>query len=62
MPNPDITAPAEPQQPETHFAPALFRLNNAYPGDGYVYGSSPQGMDDRRAATIPGLKLTTPLP
>ena len=62
IPNRDIVAPAEPENPRTHLAPALFRLSNDYYGDGYVYGSSPQGMDDRKAATIPGLKLVTPLP
>jgi hypothetical protein len=62
VPNLDMTGPAEPENPRTHLAPAIFRLSNQYPGDGYVYGSSPKGMDDLKVAVIPGLKLTTPLP
>ena len=62
VPNRDVVAPTQPENPRTHLAPSVFRLSNQYPGDGYVYGSSPQGMDDRKAALIPGLKLVTPLP
>jgi hypothetical protein len=62
VPNRDMTAPAEPENPRTHLAPAIFRLSYQYPGYGYVYGSSPKAMDDSKAALIPGLKLTTPLP
>lgn len=62
VPNRDIVAPPEQENPRTHLAPAVFRLSGQYYGDGYVYGSSPQGMDDRKAAIIPGLTLVTPLP
>jgi hypothetical protein len=61
VPNPDLNAPPIPENREPHVAPTLFQLKNAYPGDGYVYGSSPQGMDDRKAATIPGVTLSVPL-
>ncbi len=61
MPDLDVTAPPVPEDRRPHVAPMLFELKNAYPGDGYVYGSSPQGMDDRKAATIPGLKLSVPI-
>ena len=60
-PDPDLTAPPVPENRQPHFAPTLFELKNAYRGDGYVYGSSPQGMDDRKAATIPGVMLSVPL-
>jgi hypothetical protein len=62
VPNRDMTAPVEPENPRPHLAPALFRLSNQYPRDGYVYGSSPKGMDDLKVARIPGLTLSTPLP
>jgi hypothetical protein len=62
VPNPDVTAPAEPENPRTHLAPAIFRLSSQYPGYGYVYGSSRKSMDDSKAALVPGLTLTTPLP
>ena len=45
----------------THAEPTLFDLGNKYQGDGYVYGSSPQGMDDRRAAKVPGVEVKVPL-
>jgi hypothetical protein len=61
MPDPDMTAPPVPENRQPHVTPTLFRLKNAYPGDGYVYGSSPQGMDDRKAATIPGVMLSVPI-
>jgi hypothetical protein len=61
VPNPDLTAPPIPENRQPHVAPTLFQLKNAYPGDGYVYGSSPQGMDDRKAATIPGVMLSVPI-
>jgi hypothetical protein len=61
VPNQDLTAPPVPEDRQPHIAPTLFDIKNAYPGDGYVYGSSPQGMDDRKAATIPGIKLSVPL-
>ena len=60
-PNLDVTAPPVPENRQPHVAPTMFQLKNAYPGDGYVYGSSPQGMDDRKAATIPGVMLSVPL-
>ena len=59
VPNRDIVAPTEPEKPRTHLTPAVFRLSDHYSGDGYVYGSSPQGMDE--AAMIPGIKLVMPL-
>jgi hypothetical protein len=61
MPNPDLTAPPVPENRRPHIAPTLFQLKNTYSGDGYVYGSSPQGMDDRKAATIPGVTLSVPI-
>ena len=61
MPDPDLTAPPVPENRQPHVTPTLFQLKNAYPGDGYVYGSSPQGMDDRKAATIPGVMLSVPI-
>ncbi len=61
MPDQDILAPIAPANRDPHVTPTLFRLTNAFPGDGYVYGSSPQGMDDKRALTIPGVKLSAPL-
>lgn len=61
MPNADLSAPPIPEDRRPHVAPTLFQLKNAYPGDGYVYGSSPQGMDDRKAATIPGVILSVPI-
>ncbi|MBN9563161.1 MAG: hypothetical protein J0H14_20925 [Alphaproteobacteria bacterium] len=61
IPNPDLTAPPVPENRQPHVAPTLFQLKNTYSGDGYVYGSSPQGMDDRKAATIPGVTLSVPI-
>jgi hypothetical protein len=61
VPNPDINAPIEPEDRRLHLAPTEFRLTNEYIGQGYPYGSSPQGMDDRHAAVIPGIKLTAPI-
>jgi len=58
---PDLTAPPIPENRRPHIAPTLFQLKNTYSGDGYVYGSSPQGMDDRKAATIPGVTLSVPI-
>lgn len=61
-PNQDLSAPSVPEARGPNVSPTVFHLNNRYAGDGYVYGSSPQGMDDRRAATIPGVKLSMPVP
>jgi hypothetical protein len=62
MPDPDARPPVERDNPHTHIAPTLFELTNHFVGDGYPYGSSPQGMDDRRAARVPVIVVTTPLP
>lgn len=62
-PVPDLakTAPVSPVESRTHAEPTLFDLGNKYQGDGYIYGSSPQGMDDRRAAKVPGVEVKVPL-
>ncbi len=61
VPNPDISPPVEPENRRPHLAPTVFHLTNEYIGQGYPYGSSPQGMDDRHAAVIPGINLTAPI-
>lgn len=61
-PNPDLQAPVPPENRSPHVAPTLFDFKTDYIGDGYVYGSSPQGMDDRRSTATPGVKLTVPVP
>jgi hypothetical protein len=61
LPNAAITAPTSPVESRTHAEPTLFDLSRQYRGDGYVYGSSPQGMDDRRSAHVPGVELKVPL-
>jgi hypothetical protein len=61
LPNEAVTAPTSPVESRTHAEPTLFDLSRQYRGDGYVYGSSPQGMDDRRAAHVPGVEVKVPL-
>src|SRR5689334_14644253 len=55
VPDTTKTAPVSPVESRTHAEPTVFDLGMKYQGDGYVYGSSPQAMDDRRAAKAPGL-------
>jgi hypothetical protein len=61
LPNDAMTAPISPVESRTHAEPTLFDLTREYRGDGYVYGSSPQGRDDRRSAHVPGVELKVPL-
>jgi hypothetical protein len=61
LPNQAVTAPTSPVESRPHGEPTLFDLSRQYRGDGYVYGSSPQGMDDRRSAHVPGVELKVPL-
>jgi hypothetical protein len=56
-----MRAPTSPVESRTHAEPTLFDLGNKYQGDGYVYGSSPQAMDDRRAMKVPGIEVKVPL-
>ncbi len=61
MPDDQVTAPVAPEESRTHVSPTMFDLGTRYQGDGYTYGSSPQAMDDRRSAHVPGLSLKVPL-
>jgi hypothetical protein len=61
VPNESVRAPTSPVESRTHAEPTLFDLGNKYQGDGYVYGSSPQAMDDRRAMKVPGIEVKVPL-
>ncbi len=61
VPNPDMDEPTSPENRTPHITPTMFPLTNEHRGDGYVYGSSPQGMDDTRALTIPGVALSVPI-
>jgi hypothetical protein len=61
VPNTAATAPVSPAESRTHAEPTLFNLGNKYTGDGYVYGSSPQAMDDLRAQKVPGVEVKVPL-
>jgi hypothetical protein len=61
VPNEQVAAPAAPEESRTHVTPTLFDLGMSYQGDGYPYGSSPQAMDDRRSAHVPGISLKVPL-
>jgi hypothetical protein len=61
VPNTAATAPVSPTESRTHAEPTLFDLGTKYTGDGYVYGSSPQAMDDRRAQKAPGVEVKVPL-
>jgi hypothetical protein len=61
MPDPDIGTPPVPEDRRAKLAPTLFRLTNDFRGDGYPYGSSPQGMDDKKSLTVPGVKFSLPI-
>jgi hypothetical protein len=61
IPDRDIQAPVVRAEDAPVASPTLFQFHNQYRGDGYIYGSSPQGFDDRHAVTVPGVNFSVPL-
>ncbi|MBV9654550.1 MAG: hypothetical protein JOZ42_08300 [Acetobacteraceae bacterium] len=61
LPNESVSAPVAPEESRTRVTPTLFDLGEKYQGDGYPYGASPQAMDDRRSAHVPGISVKVPL-
>ncbi len=63
MPDLDRSAPTQraAARGEARLAPRLFHKQTTYHGEGYVFGSTVQEEQDRRATPAPGINLVMPL-
>ena len=59
-PDQDLSAPYL-TPPAVQATPAVFGLREIYRGDGYTYGSSPQGYADRSETQVPGVTVRVQL-
>lgn len=57
----DAEAPVTREKPRPEGGPTLFVFRTQFRGDGYPYGASPQGLDDKYAVKVPGVNVTVPL-
>jgi hypothetical protein len=60
MPNDEI-APAARTLSAVNTEPKLFTMKTQFRGDGYPYGATSQGLDDKYSVQVPGVDVTVPL-
>lgn len=61
MPNPDLYAPIQRANEDPKISPTLFEPMRQFRGDGYSFGSTSQGYEQRHMLPAAGANLSVPL-
>jgi hypothetical protein len=61
VPDENAAAPPDDKPQQAEVSPGIMQLHYPPMGNGYIPGSSPQAMDDRRTAKAGGVEVTLPL-
>jgi hypothetical protein len=61
MPNDDMSGPQIAQQQGARWSPTLLQPRTQFRGDGFSYGSTVQGVQERRVNPTPVMNLKMPL-
>ncbi len=57
----DASAPVRQEPPQIDTEPKLFTVKTQFKGDGFPYGATSQGLDDKYQVQVPGVNVTVPL-